>query len=103
MGLNAKILPQFAYYNWMPPPLGLQAEQLSLRGSHGLRCGNVRCAETSRESGGNGLTRIATNSGIGLAFLHNKLLPTLTFTDFLMLIHHCGIPVDTETHFIAMG
>ena len=67
----------------MPPPLGLQAEQLSLRGSHGLRCGNVRWAETSRESGENGLTRIATNSGIGLAFLLNKLLPTLTFTDFL--------------------
>ena len=67
----------------MPPPLGLQAEQLSLRGSHGLRCGNVRWAETSRESGENGLTRIATNSGIGLAFLLNKPLPTLTFTDFL--------------------
>lgn len=67
----------------MPPPLGLQAEQLSLRGSYGLWCGNVWWAETSRESGKSGLARKATNSGIGFAFLINKLLPTPTFTDFL--------------------
>ena len=74
---------QLLYVSSNPKSLGLQAEQLSLRGSYGLRYGNVWWAETSRESGKSGLARKATNSGIGFAFLLNKLLPTPTFTDFL--------------------
>ena len=54
-----------------------------LWGSHGLPRGHVWQVETPRESEESGLTRIATYSAIGFAFLLNKLLPTPTFLHFL--------------------